>query len=203
LTVPLVVLEGIDGCGKSTQAELLVARLAARGLTCRKLREPGGTQLGEAVRRLLLDPATEACPAAELFGYLLARAQLCSEILAPALARGEVVVLDRFWHSTVAYQGAGLGLPLDLVRAANRLAVGHLPVAAALWLDLDPAAAEARRSGAADRIEARGLEYLRRVREGYRTLCAEGELVRIDAAQESVAVAAAIWAAVAPALDPA
>ncbi|MEK7414061.1 MAG: dTMP kinase, partial [Planctomycetota bacterium] len=96
--MPLIVLEGLDGCGKSTQATLLVERLQRTGKTVLRLREPGGTRLGEAIRTILLDPTTEACAEAELFGYLVARAQLCHEIIAPALARGEWVVLDRFWY---------------------------------------------------------------------------------------------------------
>ncbi len=198
--MPLVVLEGIDGCGKSTQVGLLLARLQAMGRLCRQLREPGGTPLGEAVRSLLLDPGTTACPAAELFGYLLARAQLCAEILQPALQAGAVVVLDRFWYSTIAYQGAGLGLPLEEVRAANRLAIGSLVPAAALWLDIDPAVAERRRRGPVDRIEARGLAYLTQVRAGYQRLCDEGELTRIDAAEPPQSVAEAIWRVVGPVL---
>jgi len=99
----LIVLEGIDGCGKSTQLERLVERLRAAGREPRVLREPGGTELGERIRAILLDPATEACPIAELLGYQVARAQLVHQELKPALERGELVVLDRFWYSTIAY----------------------------------------------------------------------------------------------------
>lgn len=189
--MPLIVLEGIDGCGKSSQAERLERRLAAAGRQVRRLREPGGTALGEAVRALILDPATRACPAAELFAYQVARAQLCDEVLRPALARGEVLVLDRFWHSTVAYQAYGLGLDPGPVRALVGLATGGLKADAALWFDLDPAEALRRRSaarGGEDRIEARGLDYQRRVHQGYAALCAAGELVRIDASGDADAV---------------
>jgi dTMP kinase len=197
--MPLIVLEGIDGCGKSTQAERLERRLRAAGRTVRRLREPGGTALGEAVRALILDPATRACPAAELFAYQLARAQLCDEVLRPALGRGEVVVLDRFWHSTLAYQAYGLGLDPAPVRAVVELAIGGLKADAALWFDLDPEAALRRRAAARgeDRIEARGLEYQRRVHHGYAALCAAGELARIDAAGDADAVEALVRAALA------
>ena len=182
--MPLIVLEGIDGCGKTTQAELLVATLAESGKNARRVREPGGTVLGERLRSLLLDPATTACPTAELFTYLAARAQLVDEILRPALARGEWLVLDRFWYSTVAYQGYGLGLDPTAVTAACRLAVGGLKPDAALWLDVPVAVAAARRAAgrtAVDRIEARGDAYQEKVRSGYAALAAAGDLTRIDA----------------------
>ena len=182
--MPLIVLEGIDGCGKTTQAELLVTTLCASGKTARRLREPGGTVLGERLRSLLLDPATTACPTAELFTYLAARAQLVDEILRPALARGEWLVLDRFWYSTVAYQGYGLGLDPVAVTAACRLAVGGLKPDAALWLDVPVTVAAARRAAgrtAVDRIEARGDGYQEKVRSGYTALAAAGDLQRIDA----------------------
>src|ERR1043165_8810424 len=122
--MPLIVFEGIDGCGKTTQVEHLTARLKDGGIAFRHLREPGGTELGERQRALLLDPATKACPTAELFGYLQARSQLCHEVIAPTLAAGGLIILDRFYHSTLAYQAYGLGLDLAQVRAAIRLATG-------------------------------------------------------------------------------
>lgn len=191
----LIVLEGIDGCGKTTQSRRLVDRLRAQGQVVTPLREPGGTRLGESVRTLLLDPATEACPTAELFGYLTARAQLCAAVITPALARGEVVVLDRFYHSTLAYQGYGLGLDLDLVRAAIQLAIGTVRPDLVLWMDLDPEVAARRRAqtrGTDDRIEARGLTYLQRVHAGFAALATAGELVRIDAACDEDTIAQAI-----------
>jgi dTMP kinase len=197
--MPLYVLDGIDGCGKSTQAKRLAERLRAAGQTVHLLREPGGTVLGESVRALLLDRATEACPEAEVFGYQMARAQLCRAVIAPALARGETLVLDRFWYSTIAYQAHGLGLDEAAVRAVIRLAIGPVTVAAALWLDLDVAAAAARRAasrGADDRIEARGLDYLRRVHAGFAAMAAAGELTRIDASGDSDAVTARVIAAI-------
>lgn len=201
--MPLLVLEGIDGCGKTTQVERLAERLAQMGRPCRRLREPGGTALGEAQRALLLDPATQACPTAELFGYLQARAQLCHEVIAPALAAGEVVLLDRFYHSTLAYQAYGLGLDLAAVRAAIRLATGGIVPDVVAWLAVDPDEALRRRAasrGRDDRIEARGPAYLRRVHDGFAAMAAAGELARVDAARPPEAVAEAVWAAVAPAL---
>jgi dTMP kinase len=160
----------------------------------RRLREPGGTALGEAMRRVLLDPATRASPVAELFGYLQARAQLCDEVLTPALARDEVVVLDRFYHSTLAYQAYGLGLDQALVRAAIALAIGDILPDAVVWLELDPVEAERRRSvRAKDRIESRGIEYLTRVHEGYARMAEAGELIRVDGRMSEDAIEAEIW----------
>jgi dTMP kinase len=200
--VPLIVFEGIDGCGKTTQADRLCARLERLRVPARRLREPGGTALGEAMRAILLDPATKACPVAELFGYLQARAQLCEEVLKPALARGEAVVLDRFYHSTLAYQAYGLGLDPTLVRAANALALGGLEADLALWFALDPLEAQRRRAASKpDRIEARGIEYLTRVHEGYRAMAEAGELARIDAARAPDAVESAVWALIEPLVE--
>jgi len=199
--MPLIVFEGIDGCGKTTQADLLCNRLAQRRQAFHRLREPGTTALGEATRRILLDPATTASPTAELFAYLMARAQLCDEVLRPALAAGELVILDRFWYSTIAYQAFGLGLPEELVRAANRLAVGELACDLALWFDVEPQRAVQRRTAVTpDRIEARGLEYLGRVRAGYQSLCARQELRRIDAQRPMAEISDEVWALVHPLL---
>jgi dTMP kinase len=198
--VPLIVFEGIDGCGKTTQVAALTQRLATAGIPFRHLREPGGTALGERQRALLLDPATQACPTAELFGYLQARAQLCAEVIAPALAAGGLVLLDRFYHSTLAYQAYGLGLDRDAVRAAIRLATGGIVPDLVLWLALDPAEAARRRAAARgqDRIEARGLDYLTRVHDGYRALVASDGLVELDARARAEDLAERIWALVRP-----
>jgi dTMP kinase len=196
--MPIIVFEGIDGCGKTTQIAALAARLRERGAAVRLCREPGGTALGEQVRTILLSPATRSVPVAELFGYLMARAQLCQEVIAPALARSELVLLDRFYHSTLAYQAYGLGLDPIQVRAAIELAIGGLRPDLVLWLSIDPALAQARRQKerGPDRIEARGLHYLERVHAGYARMAADGELAPIDAAAAPEAVAAAVWAAV-------
>jgi len=196
--MPLIVLEGIDGCGKSTQAGLLAERLGRAGRTVLRLREPGGTRLGEAVRGILLDRSTVACAEAELFGYLMARAQLCREVIAPALARGDWVVLDRFWHSTIAYQAFGLGLDPARVRAAIDLAVGPVKPDHALWLRVPPAEAAQRRDARADadRIEARDRAYHQRVADGYAALAAAGDLVAMDAGGTPEQVAERIRAAV-------
>jgi dTMP kinase len=198
--MPLIVFEGIDGCGKTTQVERLKAHLTAERIVFTHLREPGGTELGERQRALLLDPATKACPTAELFGYLQARAQLCHEVIAPTLAAGGLIILDRFYHSTLAYQAYGLGLDLSQVRAAIRLATGGLRPDLVLWLSVDPAEAQRRRAAARgqDRIEARGLAYQQKVHDGYRALVASDGLVEIDAHRDPAAIATQVWQQVEP-----
>lgn len=193
--MPLIVLEGIDGCGKTTQCDLLEERLRRAGRRVRRLREPGGTALGEAVRGILLDRGTRASPLSELLLYQVARAQLCDEVVRPALEEGDTVLLDRFWFSTVAYQGYGLGLDLTQVRAAVAVAVGDLRCDLALWCALDPELALRRRAAARgeDRIEARGLEYQRRVHAGYAAMAAAGELEVLDASGPVEVVAEAVW----------
>ena len=193
--MPLIVFEGIDGCGKTTQVERLKQRLTTDGISFRHLREPGGTELGERQRALLLDPATKACPTAELFGYLQARAQLCHEVIAPALANDELVILDRFYHSTLAYQAYGLGLDQAQVRAAILLATGGIRPDLVLWLAVDPAEAQRRRAAARgqDRIEARGLAYQQKVHDGYRALVTSDGLVEIDARQTPDVITARVW----------
>jgi dTMP kinase len=121
----LLVLEGAEGVGKTTQARRLAERLQAAGVACRSLREPGGTPLGDEIRALLLAPGAEIGPRAEALLFMAARAQLLERVGA-LLAEGVTVVLDRFFLSTYAYQIVGRGLPPELVRAANELATGRL-----------------------------------------------------------------------------
>lgn len=179
----LLVLEGVDGCGKTTQQRRLVDHLTAAGHQVLALRDPGGTDLGEAVRSLILDPATEASPIAELHAYCLARAQLATERIRPALAAGHWVVLDRWYFSTIAYQAAGLGLPVDAVARVVRFGLEDLVPDLALWYQVPVAEAAARRAAerGEDRIEARGLAYLERVAAGYQRQADAGELVVVAA----------------------
>lgn len=201
--MPLIVLEGIDGCGKTTQARLLAEALSANQIPHRLLREPGGTSLGESQRKILLDPQNVVCPVAELFGYLQARAQLVDEVLKPALAAKEVVILDRFSPSTYVYQGSGLGLDLQLLSSALRLAEQGVKPDLVLWLKIDPLLAAKRRQAgraAADRIEARGETYLRKVHDGYAALAAKEGFTVINAEHEPNLVFTAISKAVASVL---
>jgi len=180
-----VTLEGVDGVGKTTQCSLLCAALEATGREVVRLREPGGTVVGERVRDILLDPATGAVdPVCELLLYEAARAQLVGEVVRPALERGAYVVSDRFYDSTLAYQGYGRQLGFDTVRAANALACGEVAPHRTLLLDLPPHEAHARATrGGADRMELEGLAFQERVRAGFVRAAAEepGRVRVVDA----------------------
>lgn len=172
----LITFEGGEGSGKSTQIALLAHWLAARGVAVTAGRDPGTTLVGEAVRRVLLDPASRPMDAwAELLLYLAARAQLVRELVEPALARGEVVLLDRYEDSTFAYQGGGRGLPEERLRELNRAATGGRRPDLTVLLDLEWEEGRRRREGAAgpgaaDRMEREGRGFHERVRESYRAL---------------------------------
>lgn len=181
-----ITLEGADGCGKSTQAAILADRIAATGREVVRLREPGGTAVSEKIRALVLDPEnSEMAPECELLLFEASRAQLVRQVIEPALARGAVVVCDRFYDSTFAYQAAGRSLAEPIIRAAN--ALGSCGVAPdrtlVLDMDTDDALSRATRDGA-DRMEAEGVAFQRRVREGYLRLVAEEprRVRRVDAA---------------------
>ena len=185
-----ITLEGIDGCGKSTQARLLVDALKLAGYDVLALREPGGVRISEKIRTLLLDPGNEEMSdTCELLLYEAARAQLVHEVVAPALAAGKVIVCDRFYDSTTAYQGHANGMDLAAVRRANALAVGPHHPALTLVYDISPEEA-ARRTGArdVDRMEAKGRGYQERVAEGFRAVAAaEPARVKLIPAHEDVA----------------
>jgi len=168
-----LTLEGPEGSGKTTQAELLAGRFSAAGVRVVVTREPGGTPLGDRLRELLLDPAQGAVhPRTELLLYEAARAQHVEEVIRPALAEGALVICDRFMDSSAAYQGHGLGLPLEQVLSLNSFATGSLRPHLTIVLDLDPAAGlqRARSTARPDRIEQREATFHRRVREGFLAL---------------------------------
>jgi dTMP kinase len=174
-----IALEGPEGAGKSTQVRLLEGWLRERGHEPLLTREPGGTDVAEAVRRILLD--SDDLPAAtELLLMLAARSALVAEVIEPALVAGRVVVTDRFHLSTLAYQGYGRELPLPEVEAMNRFATAGLEPDLTILLDVDPAAGAARKADgprAPDRIERAGDAFHRRVAEAYRLLAVERERV--------------------------
>lgn len=180
-----ITLEGADGCGKSTQAAILADRIAATGREVVRLREPGGTAVSEKIRALVLDPEnSEMASECELLLFEASRAQLVRQVIEPALVRGAVVVCDRFYDSTFAYQAAGRSLAEQTIRAANALGSCGVDPDRTLVLDMDTDAALARatRDGA-DRMEAEGVAFQRRVREGYLRLVAEEprRVRRVDA----------------------
>lgn len=171
----LITFEGGDGAGKSTQIRFLARLLEERGYEVLRLREPGGTAVGEALRRVVLDPAHGAMSdRAELLIYEAARAQIVDEVIAPALARGAVVLCDRFYDSTVAYQGAGRGLDGSFIEAANRFACDGLVPDATILLVAPEHVVRSRmgRRGGADRLERAGDDFHRRVAAGFDELAA-------------------------------
>jgi dTMP kinase len=168
-----IVFEGIEGSGKSTQARLLAARLESLDMPVVLTREPGGTQVGEEIRRALLHGGDDVPARTELLLMLAARAAFVDGVVRPALERGAVVIADRYELSSIAYQGYGRGLPLDEVRRANRFATGGLAPDLTFVLDVDLAESTARRHSegrSADRIERAGDEFHRTVAEAYRLL---------------------------------
>jgi dTMP kinase len=173
-----LVLEGVEGAGKTTQARLLTRWLEEEGLPVTLAREPGGTDVGEAIRRVVLDRGDLTMPPeTELFLILAARAAFVREVVRPALDRGEIVLADRFDLSTFAYQGYGRGLDLEQVRTANAVATDGLVPDLYIVLDLPVGEGMARKEGGgADRIEREGEPFLARVAEGYRALALEGVL---------------------------
>lgn len=186
-----ITLEGIDGCGKSTQARLLAAALRYAGYDTLLLREPGGVAISEKIRALLLDPGNaEMSDTCELLLYEAARAQLVHEVIAPALEASTVVVCDRFYDSTTAYQSFAGSVPREQAAMANALAVGSCHPDLTLVMDIDPADAAARTAGrTADRMEAKGIAYQERVAAGFRTISREEpERVRLIDAKPGVDV---------------
>jgi dTMP kinase len=198
-----VVLEGIDGCGKSTQLQRLAAWLPVSGLLAPGAqvvltREPGGTPLGQALRQLLLHPPAGVAPltTAELLLYAADRAQHVDQLIRPALAAGHWVLSDRFSGSTAAYQGYGRGLDLGLIERLEAIATGGLSPDLTLWLELPLGESLRRRGGRApDRIEAGGDAFLGRVAEGFAALAAARGWSRINANASQEQVGAACQAA--------
>jgi dTMP kinase len=193
-----IVLEGIDGCGKTTQLEALRQWLPTSGLLPPGAqlvvsREPGGTALGQALRDLLLHPPGEAAPVprAELLLYAADRAQHVETVLRPALDAGDWVLCDRFTGSTAAYQGYGRGLDTSLIRALEYLATRGLQADLTLWLDVSLAESIRRRGGQpADRIELEGTGFLGRVNWGFYDMHYRRGWTRIAAGRPVAAVTA-------------
>ncbi len=169
-----IAFEGIDGVGKTTQLFILYHELRGRGCKVVLTREPGGTRVGEAIRRVLLDDAhQEMSPETEALLYAAARAQFVSQVVRPALARGEIVLSDRFVDSYLAYQGFGRGLDLTALERVNALATGGLSPDLTILLDMPAATALARLDvDRQDRLERQSVDFYERVRRGYRQLAA-------------------------------
>jgi dTMP kinase len=190
-----VVVEGPEGAGKSTLVRWLGTTLRAEGRDVLTVREPGGTPIAEAARKLALKSRHDRAFAAELFLFLAARADLVERVIRPALADGQIVIADRFGLSTIAYQVGGRGLPRLDVEAALRIATGGLTPELTLVLDVPVTMGRERQRAAGkvrDRIEREDDTFHTRVREAYRSASGPG-IIHIDASQTKKAVQEAAW----------
>ncbi len=202
--------EGIDGCGKSTQAQLLADRLAHQGVNAVTAREPGGTAVGDLVRDLLLGArGLEMEPMTELLLFFASRSENVRRVIRPALRAGRVVICDRFADASVAYQGYGRRLGPGVVHELGSLVLGGFRPDLTVWLDIPPRTALARarsrataNSGPGDRMESQGADFFRRVRDGYAAIAADdpSRVVRIDATGSERQVGRRVYRAVRPAL---
>ncbi len=186
-----VVFDGPDGCGKSTQFRRFAHWARAQGVVVTEVREPGGTDIGEQVRAILLDPRNTAMTIrAEMLLYMASRAQLLEERIRPALSRGEFVLADRFVSSTLAYQGTGGGMTRADILEVARVAVGEMWPDEVVVFDVDLATASKRLPTTLDRMEQKDAAFHERVREGYLQQCREdpARYIAIDARVEADAV---------------
>ena len=165
----LITFEGIDGSGKSTQIQLLEAEFKKLGISYKTFREPGGTKLSEKIRTILLDKENiELYSNAESLLFAAARAQLTVEQIKPAITKGEFVICDRFTDSTIAYQGYGRGLNINNLELINTIATDGLIPDITFILDVDPQKATERlKTVNPDRMEAAGIDFFKKIRQGY------------------------------------
>lgn len=200
-----ISFEGGEGAGKSSQIHLLSSRLAALGVHTVRTREPGGSQGAERIRELLLSGAGGFDPLAEALLFAAARADHVQKLIAPAIRAGSVVLSDRFFDSTTAYQGAGSTVSAAIIADLNRVAVGSCQPDLTIILDIDPEVGIERAgrrnratSTGADRFEIENLEFHRRVRAEFLSIAKNdpGRCAVVDASMSFDQVAAAVWAAV-------
>ena len=197
-----ITFEGLDFSGKSTQANLLVERLKKAKHVVRFLREPGGTKISERIREILLDRShLEMTEAAELLLFSASRTQLVAEVIVPALQRGEIVVCDRYYDSTTAYQGYGRGFNLEAVRHINKIATAGTDPDLTILVDIPVEEIERRKAAAGmtfDRMESAGREFYERVRKGYLDIARNepDRLVLVDGLASIDAVKTQVWQAV-------
>lgn len=167
----LITLEGIDGCGKTTQSRKLKNYLVGRGYSVVLLREPGGERISEKIREILLSSENSGmAPLTELLLYCASRSQLVQKVVMPRLKMGRVIICDRFYDSTLAYQGYGRNLDKDAINCLNRIAVGGMKPDLTVLIDCSPKAAlgrKAKKGACKDRLEQENLRFYKRVRDGY------------------------------------
>jgi len=188
-----ISFEGIEGSGKTTQIKRLLTWLSRSHRPVLHTREPGGTEIGDAIRQILLHPQhTEMVPEAEILLFSAARAQIVHEVIRPHLQQGWIVICDRFYDSTLAYQGYGLGMPLEALQQITAFATGGLQPDLTLYLDIEAEAGLRRKAQTPEewnRMEAKELAFHRRVRDGYLALAqAEPERWVIIAADQPEAI---------------
>ena len=189
-----VSFEGIEGCGKTTQIVRLSEFLNSRSIAHTITREPGGTAVGEGIRKILLNSETiHLTTASELLLFYASRSQNIQEKIKPALERGEMVICDRFYHASMAYQGYGRGIPLDFITKLTELVCDRFRPELTVLLDIEPVVglgrARARNHGRAEdegRFEAEDLEFYTRVRNGYLDLAARDSRIRVIQADRSI-----------------
>jgi dTMP kinase len=189
-----VSFEGIEGCGKTTQIALLSDFLKTRSIAHTITREPGGTAVGEGIRKILLNSETiHLTAASELLLFYASRSQNIQEKIRPALERGEMVICDRFYHASMAYQSYGRGIPLEFITRLTDLVCDRYRPELTILLDIEPAIglgrARARNHGRAEdegRFEAEDLEFYTRVRDGYLDLAKRDSRIRIIPADRSI-----------------
>ncbi len=193
-----ITFEGIDGCGKSTQADRLVKRLRRLGYDPLFVREPGGTAVSEKIRRILLDGRLQITPLAELLLYEAARAHLVRTVIQPALASGRIVVCDRFFDSTTAYQGYGRRLDLHLINTLNRAAADGVSPDLTFILDVDYRTSLTRRGKVPDRLEKENRAFFNRVRRGFLSLVKHKRVILLNGRGDIDTLAGDVWTAVQP-----
>lgn len=192
----LITFEGIDGSGKSTQIVLLRNKLISENHAVSVFREPGGTKISEKIRDILLDQKNDVDPVTEALLFSSARSQLISDIVKPKLDRGEIVILDRFYDSTIAYQGYGReSMPLNDLDELNKIASHGLVPDITFYLKIDIDQSEKRRSNfTKDRMEKSGIDFFTRVITGFEKLAAqESRFVTIDASASVEEIKDEVW----------
>lgn len=205
----LISFEGSEGSGKSTQITHLAAHLQKLGRDVVTVREPGGTEIGEQIRNLIVHNSRgdEMCPETELLLFAASRAQLVREVIVPAMHRGAIVLSDRFLDSSTVYQGIGRNLAPDPVQQINRFAVGNVMPDLTITIDVPTevslARLQQRASDVPDRMERENIDFYHKVREGYLVLAKSmpDRFAVIDGTKSEDAVAKKIWSVVKPRLD--
>ena len=167
----LISFEGIDGCGKTTQIDLLVDKLRSKNMNCMVLREPGDTSISNKIREILLDKNNEICPESETLLFLSARSQLVREKIIPNIKKGNIVICDRYLDSTLAYQGYGRGLDKNMINNLNLFTTNKMLPALTFILDIDPKIAFDRvLKKDIDRMESEGIDFLNNISNGYKII---------------------------------